>query len=137
MVPMAEKFVWIFITMFPVFVSITQFFYFWVMSYENWKHILGVFKMCFQFLKLSFQWYFCNTPTCMDPLSVQHTSAAFDASSTAFFSTNIFIFLSSFFGLRCTILSFFFFFHFIWSTLHCSFFLLFHFFSSSSSSQNP
>ena len=32
--------------MFPVFVSITQFSDFWVMSYGNWKHILGVF--CFQ-----------------------------------------------------------------------------------------
>ena len=26
------------------FVSITQFSYFWVMSYGNWKHILGVFS---------------------------------------------------------------------------------------------
>ena len=38
--PMAEKSVWIFITLFPVFVSITQFSDFWVMSYGNWKHIL-------------------------------------------------------------------------------------------------
>ena len=36
--------------MFSVFVSITQFSDFWVMSYENWKHILGVFKLS----KLSF-----------------------------------------------------------------------------------
>ena len=41
---MAEKSVWIFITLFPVFVSITQFSDFWVMSYGNWKHILGVFN---------------------------------------------------------------------------------------------
>ena len=41
---MAEKFVWIFITLFPVFVSIIQFSDFWVMSYGNWKHILGVFS---------------------------------------------------------------------------------------------
>ena len=27
-----------------VFVSITQFSDFWVMSHENWKHILGVFS---------------------------------------------------------------------------------------------
>ena len=30
--------------LFPVFVSITQFSDFWVMSYGNWKHILGVFN---------------------------------------------------------------------------------------------
>ena len=41
---MAEKSVWIFITLFPVFVSITQFSDFWVMSYGNWKNILGVFN---------------------------------------------------------------------------------------------
>ena len=41
---MAEKFVWIFITLFQVFISITQFSDFWVMSYVNWKHILGVFS---------------------------------------------------------------------------------------------
>ena len=40
--PMAEKSIWIFITLFPVN---------WVMSYRNWKHILGVF---------SFQWHFGN-----------------------------------------------------------------------------
>ena len=38
---MAEKFVWI---LFQVFVSITQFSDFWVMSYGNWKHILGIFS---------------------------------------------------------------------------------------------
>ena len=42
--PMTEKSIWIFITLFPVFVSITQFSDFWVMSYGNWKHILGVFS---------------------------------------------------------------------------------------------
>ena len=44
MVGFMAKFVWIFITLFPVFVSITQFSDFWVMSYGNWKHILGVFS---------------------------------------------------------------------------------------------
>ena len=39
--PITEKFVWI---LFPVFVFITQFSDFWVMSYGNWKHILGVFS---------------------------------------------------------------------------------------------
>ena len=39
--PMVEKFIWILIS---VFVSITQFSDFWVMSYGNWKHILSVFS---------------------------------------------------------------------------------------------
>ena len=39
--PMAEKSIWI---LFPIFVSITQFSDFWVISYGNWKHILGVFS---------------------------------------------------------------------------------------------
>ena len=39
--PTAEKCVWF---LFLVFVSITQFSNFWVMSYGNWKHILGVFS---------------------------------------------------------------------------------------------
>ena len=114
--PIAKKSVWIFITLFPVFISITQFSDFWVMSYGNWKHICNYTHM--------------HGPT----VSATHVSAAFDASSTAFFSTNIFIFLSAFFGLCCTALSFFFFvflffvFHFLWSTLHCSFFLLLFFF---------
>ena len=42
--PITEKFVWIFITPFPVFISIIQFSNFWVMSYGNWKHILSVFS---------------------------------------------------------------------------------------------
>ena len=42
--PMTQNVVWISITLFPVFVSITQFSDFWVMSYGNWKHILGVFS---------------------------------------------------------------------------------------------
>ena len=37
--PMAEKSVWIFITLFLVFVSMTQLSDFWVMSYGNWKYI--------------------------------------------------------------------------------------------------
>ena len=114
--PIAKKSVWIFITLFPVFISITQFSDFWVMSYGNWKHICNYTHM--------------HGPT----VSATHVSAAFDASSTALFSTNIFIFLFAFFGLCCTILSFIFFvflffvFHFLWSMLHCSFFLLFFFF---------
>ena len=39
--PIAEKSVWF---LFPIFVSINQFSNFWVMSYENWKHILYVFS---------------------------------------------------------------------------------------------
>ena len=42
--PMTQKLVWISITLFSVFVSITQFSDFWVMSYGNWKHILTVFS---------------------------------------------------------------------------------------------
>ena len=42
--PMTEKSVWIFITLLPVFISITQFPDFWVISYGNWKHILGIFS---------------------------------------------------------------------------------------------
>ena len=41
---MTEKVVWIFITLFSVLISITQFFDFWVMSYGNCKHILAVFS---------------------------------------------------------------------------------------------
>ena len=41
---MAEKFVWIFIILFQVFISITQFSDFLVMNYENWKHILSIFS---------------------------------------------------------------------------------------------
>ena len=37
--PMVEKSVWIFITLFLVFVSMTQLSDFWVMSYGNWKYI--------------------------------------------------------------------------------------------------
>ena len=89
--PIAKKSVWIFITLFPVFISITQFSDFWVMSYGNWKHICNYTHM--------------HGPT----VSATHVSVAFDASSTALFSTNIFIFLFAFFGLCCTILSFIFF----------------------------
>ena len=39
--PITEKFVWI---LFLVFVFITQFSNFWVMSNGNWKHILGLFS---------------------------------------------------------------------------------------------
>ena len=39
--PMAERLIWI---LFSIIVSITQFSDFWVISYGNWKHILGVFN---------------------------------------------------------------------------------------------
>ena len=102
--PMTQKLVWISITLFPVFVSITQFSDFWVMSYGNWKHILSIFS----FHNFVFNGIFVITPYMHGPtVRATHVSAAFDASSTALFSTNIFIFLSSFSGLRCTVLSFF------------------------------
>ena len=41
--PMAVWFVWIFF--FSVFISITQFSDFWMMSYGNWKQLLGVFEL--------------------------------------------------------------------------------------------
>ena len=49
--------------MFSVFISITQFSDFWVMSYGNWKHILGVFKLW----KQSYDGIFVNTHTLRDP----------------------------------------------------------------------
>ena len=102
--PMTQKLVWISITLFPVFVSITQFSDFWVMSYGNWKHILSIFS----FHNFVFNGIFVITPYMHGPtVRATHVSAAFDASSTALFSTNIFIFLSSFSGLRCIVLSFF------------------------------
>ena len=44
------------LNVFPDFVSITQLSDFWVISYGNWKHILGVFKLS----KLSFHGIFGN-----------------------------------------------------------------------------
>ena len=41
---MTKKVVWIFITLFPIFISITQFSDFWLMGCGNWKHILTVFS---------------------------------------------------------------------------------------------
>ena len=51
--------------MFLVFVFITQFSNFWVMSYGNWKHILGVFKLS----KLSFYGIFLIKHTLRDSQS--------------------------------------------------------------------
>ena len=46
-----------------VFISITQFFDFWVMSYRNWKHILSVFRLS----KLSFHGILVIKHTYMGP----------------------------------------------------------------------
>ena len=70
--PIAEKSVWFFITLFPVFVSITQFSDFWVMSYGNWKHILGVFSI----QNSVFNGIFVIKPTSWDPQSKQHHTQA-------------------------------------------------------------
>ena len=64
--PMTQKLAWIFITLFPVFVFIIQFSNFWVMSYENWKHILSVFS----FQNSIFNGIFVIKHTYRDPLSV-------------------------------------------------------------------
>ena len=101
--PMAKKFVWISITLFPVFVFITQLSDFWVMSYGNWKHILGVFS----FQNLVFNGIFVITPTCIDPLSVQHTWALLLMPLQLLSSPQTFSFFSS---LRSTVPFFFFFF---------------------------
>ena len=51
--------------MFSVFVSITQFSDFLVMSYGNWKHILGLFKLW----KHSYDGILVNIHTLRDPRS--------------------------------------------------------------------
>ena len=68
--PIAEKSVWFFITLFSAFVSITQFFDFWVMSYGNWKHILGVLG----FHNSVFNGIFINNITYVVPLSDSATT---------------------------------------------------------------
>ena len=70
--PIAEKSVWHHITLFPFFVSITQFSDFWVMSYGNWKHILAVFS----FHNFVFNDIFVIKHTWKDPLS--GSAATFD-----------------------------------------------------------
>ena len=70
--PIAEKSVWFFITLFLVFVSITQLSDFWVMSYGNWKHILGIFN----FQNSIFNGNFVIKPTSWDPWSEQHHTQA-------------------------------------------------------------
>ena len=62
--PMTQKLVWISITLFSVFISITQFSDFWVMSYGNWKHILAVFS----FHNFVFNGIFVIKHTWKDPL---------------------------------------------------------------------
>ena len=78
--PIAEKSVWHHITLFPFFVSITQFSDFWVMSYGNWKHILAVFS----FHNSVFNDIFVIKHTWKDLLS--GSAAAFDI-FFSFFST--------------------------------------------------
>ena len=112
---MTQKLVWISIILFPVFVPITQFFDFWVMSYENWKHILAVFN----FHNSVFNDIFVIKQTWRDPLV--RSTAPFDP----FFS---FLLLGS---VSLFSLLFFFFLHFR-QNLVSSFFLFFFFFGSSS-----
>ena len=49
--------------LFSSFISITQFLHFLVMSYKNWKQVLGVFELW----KLSYDVIFVNTHTCRGP----------------------------------------------------------------------
>ena len=71
--------------LFSSFVFITQFSDFWVMSYGNWKLILGVFKL----RKQSYDGIFVNTHTMRDP-----PTTTFDSLSFFFF-----FFFSTFFFL--------------------------------------
>ena len=64
--PTTEKCVWL---LFPVFVSITQFFDFWVMSYGNWKHIKYVF---------SFQNSISNGIFIIKPTNFETSASMFD-----------------------------------------------------------
>ena len=86
--PMTQKLVWISITLFPVFVSITQFSDFWVMSYGNWKHILAVFS----FHDSVFNCIFVIKHTWKDPLV--RSAAPFDI---FFFCVNS-LFVPTFWG---------------------------------------
>ena len=67
--------------LFLVFVSITQFYDFWVMSYGNWTHF-----RCFQFQNSVFNGIFIIKHTRRDLLSEQHTwGATFDGLRRFFF----------------------------------------------------
>ena len=94
--PMVEKSVWI---LFLVFVSITQFSDFWVMSYRNWKQILGIFN----FHNSVFNGIFVIKHTWRDPLV-----ATFD--SLSFFFSFFFLLHFSFFFLCSSIRTLFLFF---------------------------
>ena len=117
--PMTEKSVWI---LFPVFVSITQFSNFWVMSYENWKYILDVF---------SFHNSVFNGISVIKHILKDPPAATFDLLSSFFLFLFSFFFLLhfSFFFLCSSVQSFFLFFlPFHLSHLN-SFFLFFFLFS--------
>ena len=90
--PMAEKSVWI---LFPVFESIIKFFDFWVMSYRNWKHILGIFS----FHNSVFHGIFVIKHTPRDPLAATFDSLSFFFSFFFFLSFPLFFLLSLFFNL--------------------------------------
>ena len=133
---MTQKLVWISITLFPIFVSITQFSDFLVMSYGNWKHILTIFS----FHNSAFNGIFVIKHTWRDPLV--KSAAPFDL---FFFSTflsspgfgqfvlsSFLFFFSSFSPKSCQlILPFFFFFlvlhHRIFSVFSSFFLFLFFF----------
>ena len=115
--PMTQKLVWISIIMFPIFVSITQFSNFWVMSYGNWKHILVVFN----FHNSVFNNIFVIKHTWRDPLV--RSAAPFDPFFFAFFST----FLSSPRFGQFVLSSYLFLFFPFRQNLVSSFFLLFFF----------
>ena len=106
---MAEKFVWIFITLFQVFISITQFSDFLVMNYENWKHILSIFS----FHNSVFNSILVIKHTWKDPL--------------VRVSRNFWPFFFSFFSTVLRLLFILFFFFFLFAIVS-SFFLFFFFF---------
>ena len=111
--PNDKKFVWF---LFPIFVFITQFSDFWVMSYENWKYILGVFS----FQNSVFNDIFVIKHTRRDPLSEQHTwGAAFDGLRRCFFLRFSFFFLSFLWSSQPSIL-----FSFFWWSQALFFFLI-------------
>ena len=94
---MAEWFVWGCFEFF-FFFSITQFSDFWVMSYGNWKHILG--------MKIELWWHFCKYTLIEGPIV-----RPFALSNTRYLRF-FFFFLSFTLGLGHTFLSLFFFFFF-------------------------
>ena len=109
------------------FVSIIQLSDFWVISYGNWKYILGVFKLS----KLSFHGILVNKQTWLGPTSLVK-SLSFSLPPIAlpffFFSTFLSFCLSSFSILRCTpFSSLFFYFLFFVSSSHNIFDVIFSF----------